>query len=355
MQIELLRHAPVTVDSNIDARNPVAIINVGDYQHMFSTSSRYSKALSVIEPSDLESQLSGGHFFFVDGKLIDLREKSYTGFVHTDDGIANLAEVIGIRDDKAQALSRPGVRRREKKQSLLTKTWSNVPFEIGESKGSQFRSEVSFRWDPFSPFINTNFLIERLICLNGMVAQSTLFNSRIPVVNRWQEHLDIASKQLQNKLVSMIRNRLKSMTIKRASIDELSLIETHARNRLASDHDDLTNEEFRTLSNIARAAAPIPHLHGIYRESVFQNWSLSRQLPGHLTAFDAFNMVTEMRTHTPEPQTSTSTNLALDRLASLMVFDRKDLAPIANEMEVPELSTFSDTDRAFFGEVELVN
>lgn len=357
MQIELLRNAPVRVDASaLDRANPLAVISVGDYRHEFPTSSRYSKALGVIDPSELEDRLSGGNFFFVNGKLIDLREKSYTGFIHTDEAIDSLATVIGVRDDVTQI--KPGrARRGIKRPSILSNVWGNQPFQISESKGGQFRSEISFRWDPFSPFINTDFLIERLVCANGMMAHSSLFNSRIPMVNRWQEHLQIASKQLQNKLVSMIQARLRSMSLERATIDELSAIEEHARKRIASDqdHEELTNKEFRMLSNIARAASPITHLSGVYHENVFQNRVLTKQLPGHLTSLDAYNMITEMRTHTPEPSNKSSTNLGLDRLASLMVFDRKDMAPIQDTSEIPALSSFSDADQAFFGEVELVH
>ena len=97
-------------------------------------------------------------------------------------------------------------------------------------------------------------------------------------------------------------------------------------------------------------ASPERHLGGVYRDNVFNDRRLGAQMPAHLATFDVYNMATEVRSHTEE--TSSSTGHGLDKLANALVFDRQDLTAHAARFGQPTLSSFSDSERAFFGEVD---
>jgi len=88
-------------------------------------------------------------------------------------------------------------------------------------------------------------------------------------------------------------------------------------------------------------------LKDVYRFGVFEDKNLSAQLPGHLTAFDAYNIATELRTHTNP--TSKSTDNALDKFANVLLFDRQSNYNAAGKV-VNRTSSFSDPTKAFFGE-----
>lgn len=337
MQIEMLRNAEVKTTASMSKDSPQAVITVnGEHIHAFPVASPYSRALNVVKPADLDKRLNGGHFFFVNNELVKFQENDYAGFIHSDEAIGKLSDILGVE--------------RRKNKYVLGKTWSKNDFTIGAFAGGEFNTGIKFLWDPFAPSIDTDFQILRLICLNGMMANRTLFNSRIPMVNCWEEHMEIASRQLQNKVSSLVKRRLAAMVNERASVDELMAIESHARRRIAGS-EEITEKETQALRNIAKAASPVAHLGHVYKDEVFTNKHLARQMPSHLTAFDTFNMVTEIQTHTP--QTEDSTSRALNQMANVLLFERKATGVHAPKAYMPAISPFSSADRAFFGELDL--
>ncbi len=348
----LRRNAKVEVRATTDRKNhPVAEIKVdGDLTHRFPSTSRVSKALEVMTPIQLQERLDGGQYFFVNGILFDFRDGAYGGFVHTDEGIDALKDVIGIRgrDDSRLAHNDQGTAR-------LSKVWSTKKIQVpGMDNGGAFDSRLTFSWNPFVETIRSNFDIVRLICLNGMTGLTSLFSAKIPLVNRWEEHLDIANKQIQNKLYSMLGDRFHNMSIERATLADCLRLETHARARL-DDHDWATGSTNKgssreQLRNIAKIVSPELHLSKYYKGPSFQDRRLAAQLPSHLTMFDAYNIATEIASHTG--QTSNSSDHALDKFANELVFDRSDRSMHAARFGGPSQASFSDTDTAFFGDTE---
>jgi hypothetical protein len=347
----MIRDADVTVEQVRGEKNyPVAIatINGGELVHEFDRKSRVSKALEMSTPEDIAARLSGGDFFITqDGELVDFRYGAYkhmNGFVHSDESIQQLAEVIGYTEtDHRNNLISGDV--------SLRSTWSEhdiiVP-ELGE--GGNFESALNFSWSPFSEHVRSSFDIMRLICTNGMTGMSPLLNTKIPLINRWEEHLDIANAQIQTKLENIITRRINEMTHDRATVAELMLIAEHATNRLDSSDHLQSKEQRDRLRKIRSIASPELHSPGeAYRANVFENKNLAAQMPGHLTVFDAWNMLTEMRSHTPESTKSSAH--ALDRMANRLIFDREDLANHAARYDNngTKLAAFSDPDAAFFG------
>lgn len=348
MQLKMLRNAIVTVEKMVEgtAGKKRAIVTITDpstdqtVEHDFAGTSRVSKALDVMTPEQLSERLSGGSYFLIDGKLHDWRDGNYHGFVHTDESIDKLAEVVGVT-------TKPTHKAGQQPQVVLGKQWSDNPIVIPEYKeGGQFSSVLSFRWNPFSSNVNSELEIVRQICSNGMVGITPFLNSRIPLINRWEEHLEIANKQIQHKVDDIVTRRLAQMGRERATVADLLLLEDHIRARL--QHMATTDiDEQQMLRSLISIVSPTMHLSQYYKDGVFQDRRVAAQVPAHLTTFDAYNITTEVRTHTTENRDSTT--FALDKFANALVFDHKDTTNASGKFVQPQSSSFSDADTAFFG------
>lgn len=347
---DLRTNANVQVTASTDRRNrSVAKIEVdGDYEHTFPAESRVSKALEIMSPLQLEDRLDGGHYFFINGTLFDFRDGKYNGFIHTPDNIDSLKNTIGIR------LGNEGKRPGENHQShkaRLSRVWSEKEIQVpGMDVGGAFDSRLTFQWNPFVETIRSSFDIVRLICENGMTGLTSLFNAKIPLVNRWEEHLDIADKQIQNKLHAMLAERFQQMVDERATLSDCLRLQDHALNRM---NDYKNGQERSTLSNIAKVVNPNIHLNDFYKESVFKDRRLASQLPSHLSMFDVYNIATEIASHTAP--SDSSSNRALDKFANEVVFDRSNKQQYAARFGGPTIAGFSDPDAAFFGNVDNID
>jgi hypothetical protein len=340
----MIRDAEVRLTASTDHHNKgVAVIEInGEHEHRFSPESRVSKALSTTPIAALEARLNGGSYFMVNGELVDFRDGYYNGFVHDDDAIDSLVHTIGFEQGS------PGSRSTQTGRNVrLGRTWSENPFEIPlYNEGGRFTSRLSFNWNPFNRTVNSAFQIVRLICTNGMMGLTNFLNSRIPLENRWEEHLDIASAQIQNKIDSILRARLGEMGRDRATVADLLALQDHAENRMGDTRNAHTRER---LLKIRRIVSPEMHLGETYKPAVFQDRRLAAQMPGHLTEFDAYNIATELSSHTHEG--GGSSDHALDRMANNLVFSRKDHSFHAARFGAPALASFSDADAAFFGDM----
>lgn len=349
MSYSMLRNASVSITEGRNAKNhPVAIATINNnYRHTFDSNSRVSKALDTMSAQHLSQRLSGGNYFFVGTDLIDFRDGRYNGFVHDDSSISKLVDHVGITmvDDLDKRVKTNLITN----DLILGSQWSNHAIDIPEYKeGGQYSSALHFTWNPFSQNINSMFLLTRQICSNGMVGLSSILNARIPLVNRWEEHLEIANKQIQNKVSGKVTRRLSVMGQERATVAECQSVVQHAQQRLIKGIND--NETKIKLQNIIKAGSPSLHLGSIYKDSVFTDSNLGAQMPAHLSTYDIYNMATEVRSHSEE--TINSTGNALDKIANELVFNRKDLTKHAIRFTgAPKASSFSDPDQAFFGNV----
>jgi hypothetical protein len=321
-------------------------------EHTFNPSSKVSQSLSIARNPDemklatqqLQDRMTGGSFFFVKDTLVDHRDGHYNGFHHNDASIDKLMEVIGYQEDVSH-LRRVGMRLNTTVSPImLYKKWSVENFDVpGYIQGGAFSSGINFGWSPFMNFVKGIFEITRLICTNGMVGTSELINSKIPLQNRWVEHLAIANIQMQNKVQSKVADRLSEMVHNRATVNDLQLVTKHVRERL---DDTVDVVESNILSNLVKIIDPIIHLSKYYTPAVFQDGAVCARLQGHLSEFDLWNIITEMYTHTT--QSEDSTDGGLQRLANKMLFPNVDSTKGRIIDVVPLQSAFSDPDRAFF-------
>lgn len=349
----LLRNADVRVTQIIDdkKRNVAEIVVNDQLTHRFAASSRISKHLDVMTAGDLQDRLTGGSFFFVGDTLVDHRNNQYNGFVHTDAAVATFMDLLGYQ----KVTDMPRHRGRQRTSDLdgsddlvLRKVWTKNEIVVpGFATGAEFNTELSFVWNPFVKTINSSFDLVRLICTNGMIGLTSFLNTKIPLMNRWEEHLDIASRQIQNKVNSIVTERVQRMPSERASVADCLLLEQHAFERLSSPSVKTPAERER-LKNIITSVSPKFHLHNTYQDAVFANKNLASQLPAHLSCYDTFNIATELRSHTLS--TAKSSDNALDKFANGIMFDREDnFVAGASRYTSPKLSAFSSVDTAFFG------
>lgn len=343
---DLVRNAQVRVTASKNSKNfPVATIHVnGEYTHTFSPESRVSRALETMDVETLQALMSGGTYFFVEDTLVDFRYGNYQGFIHEDEAIEQLVKVIGI--ERTAEMSTCLSDNQTTHEFTLGTSWSRNEIVVPEYRdGGEFTSELLFSWNPFVKTVNSAFMLWRLICTNGMRGMTRFLNTKIPLINRWEEHLEIANAQIQNKVNGMVVRRLRGMGHQHATVNELQQITTHARKRYEkSMRGDAEHERLRNIINVAD---PALHLGNHYRETVFKDTRVSAQVPGHLSLFDAYNLATEIRSHTHEVEGSSA--LALDRFANDLVFNRKALTQHASRFVKPRDATFQDHERAFWG------
>jgi hypothetical protein len=351
----MISDADVEVVASTDTRNhTTARIVVTDkqgneYDHMFPADSRVSKALELMTPVALQERLQGGHYFFVNGCLFDFRDGNYNGFIHSPDNIDALKNTIGIRS--GDDVTRNPFDNSQSRSTQLSKDWSSQTIQVpGMGEGGAFNSRLTFSWNPFVETIRSSFDIERLICENGMTGLTSLFQAKIPLINRWEEHLDIADMQIQNKLYSMLSERFRNMSDERATLADVLRLQDHILNRLDSYKNGSTQVGGRnnTLRNLNKVVDPTAHLKQHYRDSAFSDRRLAAQLPSHLSVFDAYNIATEIASHTSP--TGNSSNHAMDKFANELVFDRQDRRAHAARFGGATQSSFSDPDEAFFGD-----
>jgi hypothetical protein len=344
--LEMFRHAEVEVEGSTSrvGKNEARILVNGAHEHIFPSSSRVSKALRTSTPDEIADRLQGGSYFFVDGNLHSFRDGNYSGFVHTDEAINELANVVGVERMDNRSVQ---VHDDSHGSFNLGKKWSDSPISVPNySEGGEFNSELHFAWSPFVRTVNSAFMLYRLICTNGMRGLRSFMSTRVPLENRFEEHLEIANRQIQNKINGVVSRRLGQMGNERASVGELQRVSDFATKRL-TDGVNISDAEVLRLHNIMDASTPELHLDGIYRDNVFKDKALADQHPGHMSVFDVYNMATEIRSHTGA--TESATPRSLDMFANDLVFDRKDITQRATRFNAPSVSSFSDPDRAFFG------
>lgn len=339
--IDLVRDAHVKVAKAVNNGKTNAVVTVnGHYQHRFPSSSRVSKHLDLMTADDLSNRLSGGHYFFINEQLVDFRDGGYgNGFVHDDATIDAFVDHLGVEQTTVASTGET--------KYALRRAWDDRVIKVpGATEGGEFNSTLSFEWNPFVRTIDSSFWLMRLVCSNGMMGMSSVLNAKVPIVNRWEEHLEIASRQIQNRIDGVVKSRVDEMMKQRASVAMCSLLESHANARLKSD-TFRDYDERRRLIELREVTAPRNHLSHVYTEALFEDKNLSSQAPAHLTMFDAFNIATEMRSHTNECKDSSS--FALDRFANTTMFDNDSNYSVA-ALTGSRLPAFADANRAFFGQ-----
>lgn len=353
-QQELVRNANVTgmATSDDKGRSTLSIVVNGQFHHIFPESSRVSKAMSVASVDDIVNRLNGGTFFFINNELIEFRYNDYNGFIHNNDSVAKLMDVVGITadDDEMTGVSANTASRNIK----LSKEWASEGFNVPAVDQGDFETAIHYGWSAFSQNVSSAFVLWRLVCANGMRGMTNFLNSQIPLVNNWEEHLDMANRQLMNKINAKMNDRIAALQGERASVADCLLLNSHIADRRQGFQNATDGYALGKLNNIQSIANPVLHLGEIYKSEVFKDNAMASAAPAHISGYDLFNMVTEVRTHTNA--SSDSTGRSLDMLANNLLFggttyDQRpsDVVKSLKAKDAPALID-NDPGRAFWGD-----
>lgn len=305
-------------DANLDFNDGKLYLNVGDHSARLSSRHPIARSVDATSIENVNNMLRGGHFLFEEGengtKLREHRFANYTGFIQSDEFIQRFGT------DK----------------TLEAKLSQQIKFDaLGD--GGVFDMKSGFDWSVFSHTLKTRVGLVRLICTNGVSRLSNpIVEKQVPIINMYDEHLEIAATQTLETAKRLIGNRLVDMSHRVSSVRDVQLVATHVKTRL---NEDKTNGRLHQLGRI------LDHnFSDYYTEHALESSAICSHLASHISQFDLYNILTEMSSHTEEADRSTKN--ALDKLASDMILDDRNDYLLHTK---PMLPTFTSPEQAFFG------
>lgn len=374
IDFEMVENADVKLKLSVqgnegsDRTRNILTMDVAGRRHEFGTKSRLYKQLNAVPLKDLQERYSGGKFFFLGDNLIDMRDSNYTGFHHSDDSLAELMKHVGVSDrkeaSKMHGHSFSGNYGSLSNEQVLMRQWGQEALELPSmDEGGQFNAAMAFLWNPFYKDVRTSLGIERLICANGMTVARNFLSYTVPVVNQHEENLEIAYKRMQQKVQTELSRKLDGLQHQRASVATVGRLFNHVEERLEGmglnngffnpEANKVARTRLRELSAVINPEKFCPE----YTQAVHGKGtgSVAAKVPSHLTCFDAWNVATELQSHTGE--TPKSSNRALNMIANDLMFTTIEKDSQATMGVSPNVSAFSDPNAAFMGagEVELLD
>lgn len=358
MSIEVKRKARVSAHQVFD-KSGVATLELQFDDGRTHTFHHMSKEAEILElygddMKHVASLFDGGTYVFHNDKLIDYRNSDYQGFIHTDDALAQLQQRVGLQvpsEIKSRSPARQmfnASRGRRNNGVFLGGEWDKFDLAVpGLGAGGEFENRLLFRWSPFSPNIVSQLEVERLICNNGMVAMSPLLSYEVPVIDNWEDNLNVVTMQLKPRVNSVLTDRFAEMERALASVGDMTRV-TRAlqERRKGADVGLLSPQHVERLDKMIAVVDPTEdsQLCRKYRETVFKDLKTGDLAPGNMKQFDLYNILTEAATHTPASEaTANTTQMAINRL----VFDELSRAHQLTKNDI-KLSDESDPTRAFF-------
>lgn len=353
--IKVIRNAKVELSITYYAQTPALTLLIDDkYVHTFAPASRQSKALNTQPLGFLSTVYNGGTYVVYEDdnghRLIDYRESTYKGFVHSDDSMMSLQELIGVDTSSISAIDR--IKNFRTNGVFMGGAWSAFDLDVKSlDVGGQFQNHLIYGYSPFSPNIVTSLATKRLACLNGMISTSPYVAFETPVIDDWKDNLHVVSAQLVPTITDLLKSRFEGMANERASIYHAMAASTFLTDRLNRMRLDCTDKNDPVYaSDAARIRTMIDdldvadRLQDYYGSSVFNNVNMAKIAESDITSFDVYNILTEASSHT---KSATPNDIKIQALASNLVFDR--IGAKKNLNTAIPVNVKSDHRRAFFG------
>lgn len=351
---------------------PTLFFCSGKYKVTFPIGSVEHKVL-VNEGKDVfEHSLKNGAFLFVEGQLVEYQTSQYFaegGYCRTEDDIKQLAMMIGLEYVSQKVKNGSfksnlnnyfnNFRKSGASNYTLGAKSFDMEVELPEMKeGGHFNVKNRFNWSAFSPNIGSSIEVERLICLNGMVSNNPLVSNEIRIINEWEEHLEVAKKALNHSIYHTLESHFNKMKMAPASVHLINTINNHAEIRLKAlgNRVDIQNaserrrlEEIYSITSREKVYDFLRNTFGEIKagENIFET-RLGNDFGSHLTLMDAWNITTEMATHTSE--TAKSKDHFLNSLANKIVFDSEYKINTRTKENFQSSFSLSDVERDFFGQ-----
>lgn len=334
---EVVVHTPTNVDFIPAGHKSYEVLLDNEFTLPMDKRSQVAGMLALgMDLDDLKEEFLGGRFFIVDGDVIDHRLKSNLKFEHSEDAVKELTEKLGFC----------------KRTNLFGHGQVGMPFahsadeafesSILDSVGGQFDIYLGFGWSPFELDIEGTIEMIRQVCSNGAIARSPLLDRHIPMMNRWEENLHLSRHVMRHSFEKMVLPRLEALPQERASLADLNQV-----SRILSDYASSTRIQSDSRTALERMLELVDTASDIPGASQLQSNQL-RFIEAPMTAFDAYNIVTEAATH---HRGEDKHDAAANSWISGMLFNdqRKRAARADLDSLMVSTNTFADADRAFFG------
>lgn len=351
LQIQKITNAHVELMPDFDGDKIVlSIVINGQWKHKFSSASRESMSMLTTDMDVLTSQFNGGTYIIANDALIDYRLSTYKGFIQSDEALGKLQDIIGAEHHEKKAYSEPvrGLfnqsRGRRGNGVFLGGEWSAFDLDVKAlGIGGEFKNKLIYRYSPFSENVVTSLEVERLVCENGMVADSPFVTFEVPVISDWENNLHVVSAQLEPKINDVLTSRFEQMAKQRASVGTMMAAHEVLTNR--AKNEGLRPDDAMRLNSLLEKVDAKYVLGSHYKDAVFSDKKRAARTASNLTQFDVFNILTETTTHIGRDEAN---DISAQRQLNAIVFDQfKNKVALVPEIPV---SQESDHRRFFFGE-----
>lgn len=313
MSAILHRNAKVDIVNSTKQGRFDLVIN-DSFVHHLTTRDMLHRAITATNVDVVRDNLQGGHFLERNGILAEYRDNSYTGFIQPDEFIDRFSNIKNLN-------------------AIATQKLNIEKYGVGGA----FDLTTGFDWSVFSRTLDTTVGLVRLVCANGMTVNEKILEKKVPIINMFERHLQIASDQVMHYAERHLTEKLVRMEHEVASVREVNQVMNHINYRRP---DNALTERLDRFE----AAILGGHLENYYTKDAISNAAIAETLPSHLDRYTLFNMVTEMRSHTE--QSDRSTSRALDMLASSLMLNDSTISVGANK--TPAV-LFANPERAFIG------
>lgn len=295
-----------------------------------------------VDENELKPEILEGRFFIVNDQVVDHRFKSDLKFEHNTESVKALVDKLGFAQRSVE-LGRRANRNHRDAGSIVARA-TREAFEVNplDSIGGQFDIHIGFNWSPFELDIHSVIEMWRQVCTNGAIAQSPILDNKIPMLNRWEENLAISDRVVRHSFDKLVLPRLAALPDERITLADVSELQRILGNMQQSKH--LHGSSLMALAQMEEVVDSA-WIKG--SEKLKKN--MLKFVPAPMTAYDAYNIVTEASTH----------HLGRDRnnhqaaaFVSSLIFnaDRQRSSRTELDSLITDTNTFANPDRAFFAE-----
>lgn len=336
MSIKIVRNAKVKSNRSIFGRIFIDLeIDCGDgtfVGHRFNDKSETFRFMESFDDFEMAKKFNGGHYCIIDGVLISFRYSDYNGFVHNDESVSILSDVLGLDRERNTNSSRLV-------DSPIFLGGAGESFGVrvaGLGDGGEFDANLIYNWSPFSDRISCGTEMVRLVCDNGMVSRSRILTREVRIINDWQRNLGVVSTQMRPIITDFIQNRYSDMAGERATLSDTNSALSVLGKRLS---EQSTAEEIQRIMRL-QSIVDVSSRSDIYKDTRGTN---TATIITDLTRYDVVNILTEAFSHV---ESTVSNNVQIQGAINKMVSNKAKI--IVNSDKV---KPYQDGDHAlaFFG------
>lgn len=284
-----------------------------------------------VDPEELKHSFLGGRYFIVDDQIVDYRLAENMGkFMHDERGLMNLVNKVGMTINERGVIQ-------------AKSTTGKFEYHADGGEGGLFDIDIGFAWSPFSLDIDSALSMLRLACYNGLMVDDPVMSHKIPVMNGWEENLQIANDVLRHSFDHKVGPRMKQLPHEMINMhDAMGLCDLIGA--ALGDKKEGVIINHNEVTRIKELLDPV-----VTSEVRGMQKNLLKFIGAPITAYDAMNVATELASHHINPFTPAAKKLA--GFANNLLFSELRQNNLAVNLDnlVMDTKVFSNADQAFFG------